>query len=89
MYKYILLYSFSQVTFLTNLFGSFRIYSHFPIIEQHPVHGVDGSVCSLVGLKVNESVAFGPFLVTNNLQRQNILKQANHKAFAANETQHE
>lgn len=31
---------------------------HFSVIEQHPVHGLDGSICCLFSLKVNKAVAF-------------------------------
>ena len=32
--------------------------SHFAIIQQHPIHGLDGAICSLLRLKVNKAVAF-------------------------------
>lgn len=45
------------------------MHSHFSVIQQHPVHGVDGPVRSLLSLKVDKAVAFGAPLVTHNLQQ--------------------
>lgn len=44
--------------------------SHFSVIKQHPIHGFNGSVCCLLGLKVNKAIAFGSSLITDNLQNK-------------------
>lgn len=47
---------------------------HFSVIEQHPVHGFDGSIRCLFSLKVNKAVAFGSSFVTNHLQKAGLCK---------------
>lgn len=62
--------------------------SHFPIIQQHPIHGVNGPVCSLMSLKVNKAIAFGSFLITNNLQRQSVYNHTKKQSFSCKTAPH-
>lgn len=43
---------------------------HLPVVEQHPIHGLDGPSCCLVSLKVNKAIATGSVFITNHLQMQ-------------------
>lgn len=43
---------------------------HLLVVEQHPIHGLDGPSCCLVSLKVNKAVATGSVFITNHLQTQ-------------------
>lgn len=45
-------------------------HSHFAVIQQHPVHGGNGLMRSLVGLKVDKAEAPGPMIVTYHLDRR-------------------
>lgn len=44
-------------------------YLHLAVIEQHPVHGVNGPIRCLMSLKVNEAITTGSILITNHLPR--------------------
>lgn len=44
-------------------------HSHFAVIEEHAVHLLDGLVCSLLGLEVNESITLRAVLVTHHLSK--------------------
>lgn len=43
------------------------IHLHFPVIEQHAIHFLNGSFSRLLSLKVHKAVAFRAILVTNHL----------------------
>lgn len=43
---------------------------HLPVIEQHPIHGVNGPSRCLVRLKVDKAIATGSIFITNHLQTQ-------------------
>lgn len=43
---------------------------HLPVVEQHPIHGLNGPSCCLVSLKVNKAIATGSIFITNHLQTQ-------------------
>lgn len=47
---------------------------HFSVIEQHPVHGFDGSIRCLFSLKVNKPVALGSSFVTNDLRKAGLCR---------------
>lgn len=42
-------------------------HSHFAVVEQHAVHLLDGSICSILGLKVHKCVALRAILITHHL----------------------
>lgn len=42
-------------------------HSHFAVIQQHPVHGADGLLRSLMGLKMDKAKASGAVIVTHHL----------------------
>lgn len=43
---------------------------HLLVVEQHPIHGLDGPSCCLMSLKVNKAIATGSVFITNHLQMQ-------------------
>jgi len=42
-------------------------HSHFAVVQQHAVHLLDGSICSILGLKVHKCVALRAILITHHL----------------------
>lgn len=46
------------------------LHLHLPVVEQHPIHGLDGSSRCLVSLKVNKAIATRSIFITNHLQTQ-------------------
>lgn len=47
-------------------------HSHLAVVQQHAVHLFDGTVGSVLRLKVHECVAFGSVLITHHLQKENL-----------------
>lgn len=50
--------------------GSPRADLHLAVIEEHPIHGLNGPSCCLLSLKMNKAVATGSIFITNHLQKQ-------------------
>lgn len=46
------------------------VHSHFAVVQQHPVHLLDGSFCSLLCLEVHEPIALGAVLITHHLLKR-------------------
>ena len=55
--------------------GGGKWHIHFAIIQQHAIHGLNGTVGSLLCLKVHKAIAFGATLITHNLQWQNRFRE--------------
>lgn len=45
-------------------------HSHLAVIEKHAVHFLDGTVGSILSLKVDKSVALGSIFITHHLERR-------------------
>lgn len=45
-------------------------HSHLAVIEKHSVHFLDGTVSSILSLKVDKSVALGSIFITHHLERR-------------------
>lgn len=60
-----------------------RVYTyvvHFAIVEQHAVHFLYRSLCSLVGLKVHEAITLRAVFITNHLQETQTVIDTLHNA---------
>lgn len=42
-------------------------HSHFTVIQQHPIHGADGQLRSLMGLEMDKAKASGAVIITHHL----------------------
>lgn len=45
-------------------------HSHLAVIEKHSVHFLDGTVSSILSLKVDKSVTLGSIFITHHLERR-------------------
>lgn len=45
-------------------------HSHLAVIEKHAIHFLDGTVGSILSLKVDKSVALGSIFITHHLERR-------------------
>lgn len=55
--------------------GSPRADLHLAVIEEHPIHGLDGPSCCLLSLKMNKAMATGSIFITDHLQKQSRRKE--------------
>lgn len=45
-------------------------HSHLAVIQKHAVHLLNGTISSILGLKVDKSVALGAIFITHHLEQR-------------------
>lgn len=63
--------------------GSPRADLHLAVIEEHPIHGLDGPSCCLLSLKMNKAMATGSIFITDHLQSRAGEKKIHRRWFSS------